>query len=48
MPFFFVEELIERQGLVEVRAPKRYYKFEYDGFDIEQTDEEGRVYNEAC
>ena len=43
-----VEELIERQGLIEVRAPKHYYKFEYDGIYIEKTDEEGRVLNEAC
>ena len=42
-----IEELIEKQGLVELRAPKRFYKLEYDGFNIEQTDEEGREYEAA-
>jgi len=41
-----VEELVDKQRLFEIRAPKRYYKLEYDGFNIEQTDEEGRVYCE--
>ena len=43
-----VEELIERQGLIEIRAPKQYYKLEYDGIYIDRTDEEGRVLGEAC